>query len=144
MSDEIGHHESFTQSGPEKSGSDRSFGIVFAVVFLIIGLWPLWYAEGPRLWSLIVAATFFGLALVRPSLLGPLNRLWLAFGALLHRIVSPLVMGVVFYLTVTPIGLLMQILGKRPIPLGFDRACESYWIERDPPGPAPDTIKNQF
>ena len=144
MGQQEGHHEAFNRGGLLKRGSDQSFGIVFAVVFLVIALWPLWREEAPRVWSLILAAAFLGVALVRPALLGPLNRVWLAFGALLHRIVSPVVMAMLFYVMVTPIGLLMQLLGKRPIPLRFDRDRSSYWIERKPPGPAPDTMKNQF
>lgn len=144
MAEQEGHHEAFGHDGPSKRGSDRSFGIVFAVIFMVIALLPLWHEEAPRVWALILAAAFLGVALMRPALLSPLNRVWLTFGALLHRIVSPVVMAGVFYLMVTPIGLLMRILGKRPIPLRFDRDRSSYWIEREPPGPAPDTMKNQF
>ncbi len=139
-----GFHEDFSRAGPDGKSSDRSFGIVFAVAFSIIALWPLWSREPVRLWGLIVAAVFLGTAVIRPQMLALPNRLWLRFGALLHGIVSPIAMGVVFYLTVTPVGMLMRLLGKRPIPLRFDRDKGSYWIERDPPGPTPDSIKNQF
>jgi len=73
-----------------------------------------------------------------------LNKLWFHFGLLLHKIVSPLVMGLLFFVTVTPIGLLMRTLGKTPLKLEFDKDADSYWILRDPPGPAPDTMKRQF
>jgi len=97
-----------------------------------------------RVWAMIVAA-FLGItALTMPRLLGPLNRLWFRIGELLHRAVNPLVMGLLYFLTVTPIGLLMRALGKTPLKLGFDKSADSYWISRTPPGPAPDTMKRQF
>jgi len=99
----------------EKQGSDRSFGYVFAVVFALIGLFPLWRLEAPRWWSLAIAVGFAVIAAVYPGVLGPLNRLWLAFGKLLHRIVSPLVMGAVYFLAVTPTGLLMRLRGRSAV-----------------------------
>jgi hypothetical protein len=95
-------------------------------------------------WALGIAAAFFLAALLMPAVLAPLNRLWFKFGMLLHRVVSPLVMGMLFYVVVTPIGLLMRLFGKRPLNLEFETAETSYWILRQPPGPAPETIKNQF
>ena len=136
-------HESFGRKQNVKKGSARSFGIVFAVVFAIIALWPLWDGNAPRIWASVVAVVFASVAVVRPQLLEPLNRVWLRFGELLHRIVSPVVMGLIFFLAVTPTGLVMRLLGKRPIPLHFEERV-SYWIERQPPGPTPDSIKNQF
>ena len=144
MTDSSGHHEGLGRTSAVKQGSDRSFGIVFSIVFVIVALWPLWDGGAPHIWAFIVAAVFLGAALAWPRLLGPLNRLWLAFGALLHRIVSPIFMAVLFYVTITPMGLIMRMLGKRPIPMDFDKTKDSYWIEREPPGPAPDTMKNQF
>ena len=140
----IGTHERLADNEAVKGSSDRSFGVVFTVVFAIIGLWPLLDDAGVRWWSLAIAAGFAAVSTVWPSLLGPLNRLWLKFGLLLNRIVSPLVMGLLFYLVVTPIALLMRILGKDPLRLKRDSKAHSYWIERDPPGPAPDSIKNQY
>ena len=127
-----------------KIGSNRSFGIVFAIVFAIVGLLPLWSGAPLRLWSLAVGAGFLAIALVLPSLLAPLNRLWFKFGLLLSKITSPIVMGLVFYLTVTPTALIMRMLGKDPLRLKLDRDAPTYWISRTPPGPDPDSIKNQF
>ena len=125
--------------------SERSFGLVFAAVFTIVGLWPLvWRWDEPRWWSLAVAAGFVVIAYAAPRVLRPLNIVWFRLGLLLHKVVSPLVMGAVFFLCMTPIGLLMRALGKRPLPLRGDPRVSSYWIVRDPPGPAPDTLKNQF
>ena len=139
-----GFHEDFGRSDEVKGSSDRTFGFVFTVLFAVIGLWPLMGGGGVRLWSLALAGSFLALALVRPSLLRPLNRLWMKFGLLLHMIVNPLVMGLLFYVTVTPIGLVMRLVGKDPLGRRFDPAAESYWVLRDPPGPAPETMKNQF
>ena len=129
----------------EKQGSDRSFGYVFAVVFALIGLFPLWRLEAPRWWALAIAAAFVLIAVVYPQALGPLNRLWLAFGRLLHRIVSPLVMGAVFFLAVTPTGLIMRL--RRPDLLSLRRRPDlsSYWIEREAETlPPSETMKKQF
>lgn len=137
-------HERLADRRAVKSSSDRGFGIVFCVVFAIVGLWPVFWGNGPRLWSLGIAGGFLAIALLRPQLLGPLNRLWTAFGLLLHKIVNPLVMGFLFFLVVTPIGLLMRLLGKRPLELAFERDRPSYWKDRTPPGPPADGMKNQF
>ena len=137
-------HESYERREEVKGSSERSFGIVFAVVFAVIGLLPLIHAGAVRLWSLAVGAAFLLCAYALPSVLAPLNRLWLRFGLLLHRIVSPLVLGIMFYLVITPIGLLMRALGKDPLRLRFDRHAASYWIDRVPPGPEPESLKDQF
>lgn len=137
-------HEDFRREDDIQGSSNRSFGGVFTVVFAAIGLFPLIRGGEVRMWALVIAGVFFITALLMPALLGPLNRLWFKFGMLLHRVVSPLVMGMLFYVVVTPIGLLMRLFGKRPLNLEFETAENSYWILRQPPGPAPDTIKNQF
>ena len=137
-------HESYERPEDVRGSSDRSFGMVFAVVFALIGLLPLAFGGALRLWALLVAAAFLGIALAVPSLLAPLNRLWLRFGLLLHRIVSPLILGIMFFLVVTPMGLLMRALGKDPLRLRFDRHAASYWIDRVPPGPEPESLKDQF
>jgi len=137
-------HDDYRRSHEVKSGSDRSFGFVFCAIFVIIGLWPLLSSEGPRLWSLVIAAGFLGVALLRPVLLSPLNRLWFKFGLLLNKVVNPLIMGLVFYITVTPIGLIMRVLGKDLLGLRLSKDSESYWIHRDPPGPSPESMRQQF
>lgn len=137
-------HETFEREETVKGSSDRGFGLVFAAVFAVIGLWPLIHATLPRWWSLGIAAAFLAVSLIRPALLAPLNRLWMRFGLLLHRIVNPIVMGLLFYVVLTPFGLVLRLLGKDPLRRGFDAAAATYWIQRLPPGPAPDTMKNQF
>jgi predicted membrane metal-binding protein len=137
-------HESLVREDVIEGPSNRSFGGVFTVVFAAIGLLPLIRGGEVRVWALAVAGAFFITALLMPVLLAPLNRLWFKFGMLLHRVVSPLVMGMLFYVVVTPTGFLMRLFGKRPLDLDFDPSASSYWTLRQPPGPAPDTMKNQF
>ena len=127
-----------------KGGSDRSFGLVFAVVFLAIGLSPLLAAGGIRIWPLVIAAVLGVVALAYPRLLRPANALWLKFGLLLSRIVNPIVLGLLFFVVITPAGLIMRLLGKDPLRLRIDRTAPSYWIERQPPGPPPESMRNQF
>jgi Saxitoxin biosynthesis operon protein SxtJ len=131
--------------GPAPESSDRSFGFVFGVVFCIIGCWPLLHGETLRWWALAVATVFTVLALVRPQLLHLLNRAWLAFGGLLHRIVSPLVMGMLFFVAVTPTGWLMRLRGRDLLSLKRRPELKSYWIRREAESqPAPERMKNQF
>lgn len=127
-----------------RMGSDRSFGLVFAAVFAIIGLFPLWGGNDPRLWALLVALAFLLVAFVRPTLLNPLNRLWFKFGMLLSMVVSPIVMGILFFVTVTPIGLLVQFFKKDPLKQNFDPEAESYWIKIDPEASDTSSMRNQF
>ena len=127
-------------AAPESS--DRGFGFVFAVVFALIGCWPFLYWEPPRWWALAIAAAFGLIALIRPQILHPLNRLWLALGRLLHKVVSPLVMGLIFFATVTPTGWIMRLLGKDVLSLKRRPDLKSYWIKREPSGQ--ESMKNQF
>jgi hypothetical protein len=137
-------HESFTRTAPVRSSSDRSFGYVFAAVFTAVALWPFVHGNAVRWWSLAIAAAFLVAALAAPALLAPLNRVWTKFGLLLHKVTNPVIMGVVFYGAVTPTALIMRALGKDPLRRKIDRAAVSYWIQREPPGPAPESIKLPF
>lgn len=132
----------FDRHHTEKVGSERSFGLVFAVVFGVIGLWPLIGGHSVRIWSLAIAAVFLVLAFARPAVLRPLNLLWFRFGLLLGRIVAPIVMALIFYVAVVPTGLIMKLLGKDILRLRFDRDVETYWIAREN-GPE-SSMKNQF
>ena len=137
-------HESYDRRQDVQGSSDRSFGLVFAGAFAAIGLLPLIVGGAIRLWALLVGAIFLLAALVFPAVLRPLNRLWLKFGLLLHKIVSPVVLGIMFFLVITPIGLFLRARGKDPLRLKPNPQSSSYWIERVPPGPAPESIKDQF
>ena len=144
MPEKSGHIEGLDRLDQIERGSERSFGFVFTVVFLLVGIWPMFDGSVARWWAIIFAAIILAVSLVRPVILRPLNRIWFKFGLVLNRIVSPLVMGLLFYLTVTPMALIMRCLGKTPIAKSFDRDAKSYWIHREPPGPSPDSMKNQF
>jgi len=137
-------HESFERSAEVHGSSDRSFGVVFAVVFLVIGLLPLAFGSDIRIWALLVGAAFLLTALTIPRSLAPLNRLWFRFGLLLHGIVSPIVLGIMFYGVITPMGAIMRAFGKDLLRLKFDKSSQSYWVDRVPPGPPPESIKDQF
>ena len=122
------------------SNSNKSFGIVFFIVFLLIALWPL-MSDGPvRYWSAITAVIFLILGLLNSKLLTPLNKLWIKFGELLGKIIAPIVMGIIYFLIVTPIGLFMRLLQKDLLKLKFNKN-KSYWIKREK---EIDTMKRQF
>lgn len=129
---------------PPKTSSDRSFGLVFTAVFVIVGAWPLIHGEELRWWSFGLAAAFLAASFIYPKVLKPLNFVWMKFGMLLNAIVSPLVMGVLFFLVVSPLAFLMRIFKQTPLKLDFDRNENSYWVVRQPPGPEGPTMKNQF
>tara|TARA_Y100000741_G_scaffold291183_1_gene231337 strand:- start:85 stop:468 length:384 start_codon:yes stop_codon:yes gene_type:complete len=123
-----------------KTSSNRSFGIVFFVVFLLIALYPLIKGSDIRIWSLIISFIFFALGLINSNLLTPLNKQWFKFGLFLGKIISPLIMGIIFFIVVTPIGIIMRLLKKDLLNLKYDKK-ESYWIEKTGPK---SKMKNQF
>ena len=123
-----------------KIGSNKSFGIVFFVVFLLISFYPLLNNESVRLWSLVFSFIFLVLGVLNSNILTPLNKLWFKFGILLGKIISPIIMGIIFFLVVTPIGLLMRLLGKDILNLKYSNN-KSYWIEKTGPK---SKMKNQF
>jgi hypothetical protein len=137
-------HESHERSERIRASSDRALGFVFAAVFLLIAAWPLWSGGAWRHWALVLSGLFTAVAWIVPALLAPLNRLWMALGTLLHRLMSPVVLVFIFFVVVTPLGLLMRALGKNPLRLRLDRQATSYWIARKPPGPKPETFTDQF
>jgi len=140
----VAHHEDLRRGDELRIGSNRSFGLVFAAFFALLWVWPFARRGTAPPWPLAASAAVLAVALLWPALLAPLNRAWMRLGLLLQHVVSPLILGLLFYLVVTPMGLIARLLGKRPLSLGFDRGAPSYWIDRRPPGPAPDTMPNQF
>jgi hypothetical protein len=137
-------HEDFRRQAEVKGSSDRTFGLVFAVFFALVGLAPLRSHHPVRWWAVAVGLVFLSAAAVRPLWLRPLNRVWIKLGVWLGRIVSPIVMGVLFYVVITPMSILLRLLGKDPLRLAKEPEAGSYWIERRPPGPPPETMANQF
>lgn len=129
-------HEDLRRAHEVKGGSDRSFGFVFTVVFALLGLRHVWW--------LAASAAILAVTLIRASALAPFNRVWTRLGALLNRVVSPLISAAIFYLVVTPAGLIMRRGGKDLLRLKPDATAETYWVLRDPPGPEPASMADQF
>ena len=124
-----------------KISSNRSFGIVFFIVFFLIALYPLIYSGEIRVWSAIISLIFLILGLLNSKILAPLNKLWFKFGIFLSKIISPLIMGIIFYFVVTPTGLLMRLFGKDLLKLKYEKNISTYWIEKKGPK---SKMKNQF
>ena len=123
-----------------KLPSNRNFGIVFFLVFLIISLYPLILNEDLAKWPLVISIIFLALALINSKILTPLNRLWFKFGIFLGRILSPVIMALIFFAVVTPIGLIMRLLRKDLLNLRYNKS-KSYWVEKDS---LKSKMKNQF
>mgnify|MGYP001254918148 CR=1 FL=1 len=123
-----------------KTSSNRSFGIVFFIVFLFISLYPLTYSGEIRIWSVIISFIFLVLGLFNSKILTPLNKYWFKFGIFLGKIISPMIMGIIFFLVVTPTGLIMRLLGRDVLNLKYNKS-QSYWIEKNGPK---SKMKNQF
>ena len=123
-----------------KLPSNRSFGFVFAALFFLIGIYPIIYSEELRIWSLIIATLFLFLGAINSKILNPLNFLWFKFGMYLGKIISPLIMGIIFFLVVTPIGLLMKMFKKDLLNLKYN-SKKTYWIKKTGPK---SKMKNQF
>ena len=124
-----------------EQSSEKSFGIVFSVVFLIVALYPLINSEDLRIWALVASIIFFFLAFIAPKVLVFPNKLWFKFGLLLGSIVAPIVMAFVYFVTVLPIGLIMRLLGKDLLKQKLDKNAKSYWVKRSEPI---GSMKNQF
>jgi hypothetical protein len=137
-------HEDLTREQHVEGSSNRAFGWVFSAVFAIIAAWPLFHAAPPRWWALGIAAAFALVAQVRPELLGGMNRQWLKLGLFLGKVISPVALGILFYVVLTPLGAMMRLAGKDPLRRKLDPAGQSYWLPRKPPGPPADSMTNQF
>lgn len=137
-------HEDLNRHDEINVGSERAFGVVFAIVFVVIAAWPLLSGETPRWWALAVATAFLAAGYLFPVVLKPLNIVWFKIGMLMYKVVNPLTMAMLYVTTIVPIGLILQMLGKDPLRLKIDKSASSYWIDREPPGPEPESMKNQF
>ena len=123
-----------------KLPSNKNFGIVFSIVFLIISLWPLLSQNDIRIWSLIISGIFLVLGLINSKLLLPLNKIWFKFGIFLGNFIAPIVMGIIYFMVVTPTGLIMKMLGKDLLNLKKNNK-DTYWIDKDNSN---NDLKNQF
>jgi len=136
--------EALVRHAEVKVGSNRSFGIVFTIFFAVIALWPLLNNNEIRIWATITSCVFLVVSLFIPVILTPLNKIWFKFSLLLHHIVNPIIMAVMFFLIFTPVALTLRLLRKDLLRLRFDKKANTYWIDRDPPGPDPQSMRNQF
>lgn len=146
-------HESYNREDEIESSSDRGFGLTVGGILLAIALVRVglgWWSSGMVELGWVewllggVGAALFVLGLVAPAILAPLNKAWTKLGLLLFKVVNPIVLGLIFLLTIVPIGLILRAVGKDPLRLKFDPNAKSYWIPRDPPGPAPESMPQQF
>jgi len=137
-------HEDFQEHVEAKGPSDRNTGLVFAAFFALVAIAPLRKGLPVRIWAIAVAALLALVALAAPKILLPLNTVWTKLALLLQRIVQPVVLGILFYVVFVPFAFLLKAVGKTPLRIGWDRRIDSYWVERNPPGPDPDSMINQF
>ncbi len=137
-------HEDLTRIHEIEGSSSRAFGLMVCGLCLVVAFWPLIGHASPRWWGLGLAIVSAATAIFKPALLAGPNRIWIKLGLLLGKIVSPIALGLVFYCIVTPIGTLVRLTGKDPLRLKLDSRANSYWILREPPGPPPNSMNNQF
>ena len=124
-----------------RMSSNRSFGLLFFIVFFIISLWPLKSHGDLRLWAFALSLIFLWLGILNSKILNPLNKLWFKFGILLGSVVSPIVLGIVFFVVVTPLGIIMRILNKDLLKLKMYKNINTYWIDREK---EKSSMKKQF
>ena len=137
-------HENLNREEEIKVPPDRSFGIVFTLVFLAMGLWVVSEGQSKGWLFFVIAALFLVVAIARPCILGPLNRAWTKFGLLLGQVFNPLLLGVVFFLVVTPIAVVLRLWGKDSLHLKSKPDLKSYWIDRSPTSPKFGSMTKQF
>jgi hypothetical protein len=142
MTDEI--HENFSREDSTQGSSDRSFGWVFTGFFAILAFLPLLRGKPFRPWALAVSGAILLLTLIRPRLLHPLNILWARLALLISKVTNPIMTGLMFYVLFTPVAIVLRLMGKDLLRLKAEPAENTFWIPRDPPGPAPETMRNQF
>src|SRR5262245_23521949 len=144
MKTRLDAHESLSRDEEIRQPSERKFGLTFAIVFLFLVV--LFTLQGDVAWPLpfAVSLAFLGLAQFAPYLLKPVNRLWLRFGLALHAIISPIVLMVLFFVVITPVGVVARFMGNDFLRLRFNKEAATYWIDRKPPGPSPQSMSNQF
>lgn len=127
-----------------EGGSNRSFGLVMAAFFCLVGAWPILGGQSLRVWALIISGGFLLAGIFSPNALGPLNKLWIKLGLLLNQLVSPLALGIVFIASVVPVAILMRLFGKDPLHRKLDAKAVTYWIQRHPSEGDSKTMTRQF
>src|SRR5271165_4849979 len=140
-----GTHEHYDDShATVVQGSNRVFGFVFGGFWILTGIAPLLRGHSVRLWQIMLGSAVVAIAILVPSILEPANRAWTFLGRTLHRVTNPIIMGLMFFVLFAPIGFFRRLLGQDPLRLRFDRDSPSYWISRNPPGPPPESMLDQF
>ncbi len=137
-------HEDWGKPETVKASSNRTFGLVFTAFWALVAFLPLVRGHRARWWAAPLSGLFLLVALVAPGVLAPLNRAWTELGILLHRVTNPILLGTLFYLVFTPFGWLLRLTGKDFLRLKRPPNAQSYWIARQPPGPEPQSMSNQF
>ena len=128
----------------EKEKKGRNFGYVFTVVFIIISIYPIFLGKPVNILTFAVSAILFTLAKIYPISLSMFSVLWLKFGEILHKLTSPLILGIIFFFIITPIAIILKIMRKDILNLNYNNSIKSYWINRKPPGTKPESLINQF
>ena len=139
----LNFHERVTGEQSERS-SDRAFGLIFSVFLLIVAIVPVFRGRPLRVWAIFLSPLFLTVSLIRPGWMSPLSSAWHRFGLLTQRITNPIIMAILYFIVITPFGILMRLLGRDILHLKWDSDSSSYWIVRQPPGPAPDSMRDQF
>lgn len=142
--DESGLHEDYRRDTAMQAGSPRGFGLIVGGALVLIAGIPLFSGERPWLFPAGIGAALIAVALLAPRLLQPLNLAWTALGRLMQRVFDPIFLGFLFFCVITPVALAMRAAGKDPLLLKRDPTARSYWISREPPGPPPSGMKDQF
>jgi hypothetical protein len=124
--------------------SNRSVGLIFVALFMLIALFPIAYGRDIHIWALILSGGFGLIVFLAPQLLTPLTKYWMGLAHIFHKIVSPIVLGVIFFLVLAPVGCLMRLSGKDPLKLKLEPTAQTYWQERLPPSTDPESLLNQF
>ena len=138
------HNLMSSKNKPQKELTNRTFGLIFAGIFLLIALFPLLGSSSIRMWALITCGVFATMAIAFPWSLTPLNRLWAKFGMLMHKITNPILMGLVFFIAVFPTGLILRLAGKDPMRRKVKPELESYWIQREQSELNAESFDQQF
>ena len=128
----------------KKSLDNRVFGLIFSGIFCVIALLPILFGGGYRPWALVIAIAWAVPAIIFPAVLAPLNRLWAKFGQVMHKIINPVLMGLIFFLTVVPTGLIMKLLRKDPMRRKYDVNATTYWVERKETRLSKESFDEQF
>lgn len=137
-------HENLDRNHEVTGSSDRSFGFSFTVVLSLAGVWPIFHGETPHWWSFALAVAILAVALKRPALLARPNRWWTRFGIQLGRVVSLLVLTILYCFMIVPIGFLMRITGKQSLHVRLEPRATTYWVKREPPGLESGSLRRQF